>query len=137
MKLIKQEYFRESIMEYLTRIIPDVKIFLSDGEPDNDRWVRVKFGDTEPGIVSDTTISLYCCTKDDDEYLKLASLVDDLTEFIQESNYIPYEQAIPEAPYWEKVMDMRITSVMMSDDMTGADDTKIKVIMMRITMVNA
>jgi hypothetical protein len=89
MKLIKEEYYRGSVREYFNKNLPDIPVLLTDGDPEVDTWVRIKFGDSDPGLVSETTISLYLCTAEDDDYMKLAGLVDRVTEYIQEGLYLP------------------------------------------------
>lgn len=137
MKKMSQQYYRTSVENYLVSMIPDVAIFLGDDAKDEDEWIRIKFGDSSPGLLSESSISLYCNTKNDDDYLELAILTDKVTEYIQEGDYIPYSEPIPEAPFWEKKMDMQITSVTMSEDMSSFDDTKIKIIDFRIITMNA
>ncbi len=137
MKLIKQEHYRRSVRSFFNTKLSGTSVFLTEDESDEDEWIRIKFGNSDPGLVSETAISLYACTSNDDDYLKLAGLVDKITEYVQEGLYIPYEEPIELAPYWKTVMNMRMATVTMSDDMNGPSDTKVKIIEVSLITINA
>ena len=141
--MMKQQYIRTSIKNYVLSAVPTTKVILDDDPGDSDEWVKIVFGDIDPGAVSQLSVMLYCNRKpnvdEKNDFLGLSVIVDQLTEGIKEGYIVPYEVPIVGAtasPYWKTEMTMEIVSVSQSKDLMGEDEIQTKIILFDIMVYN-
>lgn len=101
------------------------------------RWVSVHIGDISPGIMTDIVLNLYCCTRQDNEGFRLSQVCDTVVGYfsgdpdgsdgtkridLYQSNVSP----------WVKLGGMVVQDIRKSADLFAEDETKFKVVTVRI-----
>lgn len=104
------------------------------------KWINVIIHVSEIKLISDILIHIYCCTRRDNEFFKLAQLRDTIVEGLsvdpdssQSDNMkrIPFYQSHPIDP-WTLIGALLVSEVMESIPMEGPDETKYKILTIRL-----
>jgi len=104
------------------------------------KWINVLIHVSEVSLLSDILVYIYCCTRQDNEYFKLSQLrdtmveglsVDPTTEQSDNMKRIPFYQSHAVDP-WTLIGSLLITELMESPTMEGPDETKYKVLTVRL-----
>ena len=104
------------------------------------KWINVLVHVSEIKLLSDILVQVYCCTRQDNEYFKLAQLRDTIVEGIsvdpdspQSDNMkrITFYKSDPIVP-WTVIGALLVTEVIESPGMEGPDETKYKILTVRL-----
>jgi len=106
------------------------------GDISVESWIAVLFGPMYMGNVSEMTLQIYCCTRKDKEGYQLAHLRDKVLGYLTDISQDDGVRRIPlyksnETP-WSQVGSMRVVVDMESGQMTAEDETKFKIISIRL-----
>lgn len=103
-----------------------------------DRWVTFVLGNMDPDILTDVMLSIYCCTRKDNEGFKLSQLRDKTMGYLtgDPSGYdatcrIPFYQSSATGS-WTLLGAMVVTSIIESGILDAPDETKYKVLTIRL-----
>jgi len=104
------------------------------------KWINVIIHLSEVALLSDTLVHVYCCTRQDNEYFKLSQLRDTIVEGLSIDSStsqsdafkrITFYQSHPTNP-WTEIGKLLVTEVYESIPMEGPDETKYKIITVRL-----
>jgi hypothetical protein len=101
------------------------------------RWLTFVLGPIDIQVLSDITLDIYCCTRNDNEWFKLAQLADTVRELITDTTTtdgmkrITFYQSHPTNP-WTEIGKFIIQEIVESNRMTAQDETKYKIFHVRL-----
>ena len=103
------------------------------------RWINIIFGDMEIDFFSDILIEIYCCTRQDPEGFKLSQVRDkvvshlsvDPSTAITNLYRIPFYRSYFDQA-WEVIGSLLVQEIIESGEMTSVDETKYKVLTVRL-----
>lgn len=142
----REANLRDSIKKYLVDNLTTVEgvpiIFDSSlSTPDVrgrgvDRWYKVEFGPMSRDVLSDTTLRISCCTREDNEGFKLAQLADKMMGYLTDSDgdgtrRIAFYQSSPTSA-WTKIGGIVVHSIDEVGEAFGPDKTKFKILLVRL-----
>ena len=96
-----------------------------------EEWISIGIEDTEMETLSTQHITIYCCTRKDPEYVKLARLVDLVMGYLTDTTMtdgmkrIPFYRSYPE---WTLLGAFLVYEIIMSSEMESVDETKFRVL---------
>ena len=102
-----------------------------------DRWVAVHFGSLSMGYMSEGILDVYCCTRRDNEGFKLAQLRDTVVGYLTDTDSTDgmkritlYRSYADQA--WDVLGAILVQDISESPQMKEEDDTKYKVLTVRL-----
>jgi hypothetical protein len=102
-----------------------------------DRWVSFALDDMIIGDLSTIQLSIYCCTRQDNEWHKLAQVRDSVFEkLVDETKTDTMRRIMLYASHptneWIEIGTLMIDEILESPRMTGPDETKFKILHTRL-----
>lgn len=103
------------------------------GDVPANEWVSIGMEDTDLDTLSSQTFTIYCCTRQDTEYRRLAQLTDLVMGYLTDTTEtdgmkrIPLYRSYPDQA-WELLGAMLVWDVMMSSEMEASDETKFRIL---------
>lgn len=100
-------------------------------------WVSVRIEELYRDTLSDQMISIYCCTRQDPEGYRLAQLTDTVMGYLSDTTMtdgmarIPFYRSYP-SQSWDLLGSMLVHTVYESADMEAEDETKFRIITVRL-----
>ena len=102
-----------------------------------DRWYSIVMGSVQLGDMSDITLDIFVCTKQDNEWHKNAQMKDSMFELLTDPTQtdtmkrIPFYQSSATVA-WVSLGALLITDIVESPRMEAADETKYKILHCRL-----
>jgi len=103
------------------------------------RWVSVIIDTIQLGTMSEMSIRLFCCTRQDNEGFKLAQLRDAVMGYLVNDGTgadgqvrIPFYRSTPIRANWILLGSLLVQDVFESGQMEAPDETKYKIITVRL-----
>ena len=102
-----------------------------------DRWISVNFGAMNRGHLSEHILTIYCCSRKDNEGFKLAQLTDTVMGYLSDDTQtdgmrkITFYRSYPNNP-WEIIGGIVIQEVIESQQFEADDETKFKILTVRL-----
>ena len=102
-----------------------------------DRWVSFALDDIVIGDLSMIQLSIYCCTRQDNEWFKLSQVRDTVYDLLIDTTKtdtmrrIPFYASSPTVA-WTLIGTLMVDEVMESPRMEAEDETKFKVLHVRL-----
>ena len=103
-----------------------------------DRWVSFALSDTIIGDLSIIMLDIYCCTRQDNEWHKLAQVRDTVYDLLVDDTKtdtmrrIPFYASAPAPTAWTLIGTLMVDEVIESARMVADDDTKFKILHVRL-----
>jgi len=102
-----------------------------------EKWVSVNWGFTEMSDMGDYFLTIYCCTRKDNEGFKLAQLRDAVMGILSDTTQTDGIRRIPfyrsyESKAWDLIGALLVTEVVESMQNTADDETKYKILTVRL-----
>ena len=102
-----------------------------------DKWISVNFGPMDRGTLSEHSLTVYCCTRKDNEGFKLAQLSDTVMGFLSDDTQTDGMRRIDlyrsyESQAWVKLGAMVVQEVTESQQYEADDETKYKILTVRL-----
>jgi hypothetical protein len=94
------------------------------------QWISVRFGELKMGTMSDMDMEVFCCTRQDPEYDKLAELRDVAMSYLSDTTKTDGMKRIPfyNSDSWTQIGAILVHEVLESAYFDGPDQTKYKVL---------
>jgi len=104
-----------------------------------DRWVSFVLGDMELGHMSSIYLDIYCCTRQDNEYFKLAQVRDTVYDLLIDVDAnktdtmarIPFYASHP-TDSWTLLGTLLVQEIIESSNLEADDETKFKILHVRL-----
>lgn len=103
-----------------------------------DRWVSFRLGSIEMGDMSNIMLDIYCCTRKDNEFFKLAQMRDTVYDLLVDPTVttdtvrrIPFYSSHP-TQAWTIIGYLLVTEIIESENMEAEDETKFKILHVRL-----
>jgi len=102
-----------------------------------DKWYSIVMGSCEIGKMSEILLDIFVCTRQDNEWFKLAQLKDSMFELLTDdtktdgTRRIPFYQSSPTVA-WTLLGAILVTEIVESPRLEAADDTKYKILHCRL-----
>lgn len=102
-----------------------------------DRWVSISMGDAVFGHMSAIMVEIFCCTRQDNEYHKLAQVRDTVFGLLVDETKtdtmrrIPFYASHP-TQAWTQIGTLMVDEITESPRMNADDDTKFKILNVRL-----
>jgi hypothetical protein len=138
---------RDSIKKYFVDSLhPTYQLMFDKGlsTPDltgtpgpTDKWISINFGMMDRGDLSEHILTIYTCTRRDNEGFKLAQLTDTVMGFLSDTTRtdgmarIPLYRSYPNQA-WELIGGIVVQEVIESQQLQVDDETKYKILNVRL-----
>ena len=106
-----------------------------------DKWVNILIGIWDPDTLSEFILTIFCCTRKDNEGFKLAQLVDNVSEFLIDTDgtytdgmmRIPFYQSNSgDSSTWTQLGSFVVQDVIPSGSDDADDGTKFQTLTVRL-----
>jgi len=102
-----------------------------------DRWISVNFGMMDRGDLSEHYLTIYCCTRKDNEGFKLAQLTDTVMGYLSDDTATHGMRTIAlyrsyQDQAWSLIGGLLVQEVLESQQFVADDETKYKVLTVRL-----
>lgn len=102
-----------------------------------DRWISINFGMMDRGTLSEHYLTIYCCTRKDNEGFKLAQLSDTVMGYLSDDTATHGMRTITlyrsyEAQAWVTIGGLVVQEVLESQQFVTDDETKYKILNVRL-----
>jgi hypothetical protein len=102
-----------------------------------DRWISVNFGSMDRGDLSEHFLTIFCCTRKDNEGFKLAQLSDTVLGYLSDDvathgmKQIDFYRSYQDQA-WSKIGGILVQEVLESQQFQADDETKFKILTARL-----